>query len=593
MFQPRPLTVSLVGLLGMGAGLLTPELAYACGGTFCDGIPPSPMPVDQTGEDILFIRDGNMIEAHVRIEYIGDAERFAWMVPLPSVPEVDVGSDPLFGALAAASTPAWTSTLVYEDPDDAPDTGCMGSCLDIGGGPPPPPPDLLLDEEVGSFEVVVLDADDVSSVLTFFAQNNYAYNASAAPIIQQYLDEGLLIAGVKLSADADASEIHPLVFRFLNDEPCVPIRLTRVAARDDMGIRAYFLGEQRWAPSNYSHVVLNPLGYDWQAQTWSSYLELLALAVDEAGGRGFVTEFAGPSSDVSRVDVWQPSWTAEPLESMDAHLAIEAVRDMGFIVEDQINAHVLAALRMYLPVPQDWAEPETYFWIGHAQHPQLIDAIAFDAPGFAAMLDERLFVPAVHAYDLLETWPYLTRLHTMLSPEEMTLDPTFHEVPDLPELDEDRNAEGFVFAGAQWIRYDIPFERILDQPLERERMCVAGNDTWPTIPGMPWARRIEQIPSVGPAQVLIDNAATIASLAANNYVGSMCASLDPGDETGNETGDATGGDSGDTGASLNPVGSRGCACSVDNSRGGWLWLGLPLLLLGVSRLRQATRAAGA
>jgi hypothetical protein len=423
MHQPRPLAISVAGIFGMLV-MLVPERAHACGGTFCDGIPPSPMPVDQTGEDILFIRDGNEIEAHVRIEYIGDAERFAWMVPLPSVPEVDVGSDPLFSALAAATLPVWTTTLDYEDPADNPD-GCMGSCLDIGG-PPPPPPDLLLDEEVGSFEVVVLDADDVASVLTFFSQNNYAYNAAAAPIIQQYLDEGLLIAGVKLSAEAEASEIHPLVFRFVGDEPCVPIRLTRVAARDDMGIRAYFLGERRWAPSNYAHVVLNPLQYDWQTQAWSSYLQLLAMAVDEAGGRGFVTEFAGPSSDVPEVDVWQPSWTAEPLESMDAHMAIEAVRDMGFIVEDKINAHVLAALREYLPVPQDWGAAEISFWIDHAEHPQLIDQIAFDAAGFAAMLDERLFAPAMHAYDLLETWPYLTRMHTLLSPEEMTLDPTFH-----------------------------------------------------------------------------------------------------------------------------------------------------------------------
>ena len=40
------------------------------------------MPVDQTGEDILFVVDGAQIEVHIRIQYTGEAERFAWVVPL-------------------------------------------------------------------------------------------------------------------------------------------------------------------------------------------------------------------------------------------------------------------------------------------------------------------------------------------------------------------------------------------------------------------------------------------------------------------------------------------------------------------------------
>ncbi|MCA9693506.1 MAG: hypothetical protein KC636_28180, partial [Myxococcales bacterium] len=35
---------------------LTPQIADACGGMFCDA-GPSPMPVDQTGENILFVVD--------------------------------------------------------------------------------------------------------------------------------------------------------------------------------------------------------------------------------------------------------------------------------------------------------------------------------------------------------------------------------------------------------------------------------------------------------------------------------------------------------------------------------------------------------
>src|SRR5690606_1780288 len=81
--------------------LASPGDAQACGGTFCDNL-PQPMPVDQRGEDILFVMDGTTVEVHVRIQYQGDAERFAWVLPLQGVPEVAVGSDPLFTALSGA-----------------------------------------------------------------------------------------------------------------------------------------------------------------------------------------------------------------------------------------------------------------------------------------------------------------------------------------------------------------------------------------------------------------------------------------------------------------------------------------------------------
>jgi hypothetical protein len=597
MRQPQ---LTVVSLLASAVVLLMPERADACGGTFCDGLLPQPMPVDQTGEDILFVRDGLEIEAHVRIQYSGEAERFAWLVPLPAVPEVSVGSEPLFAALARTTIPVWSTTLNYENPEDAPfgnGGGCpLGGCLDLEEGGEPPPPSLVVDEIVGAFEVVVLDADDVASVLEFFEQNDYAYVPEASAVIQSYLDQGMLIAAVKLTTDASADEIHPLVFRFVSDEPCVPIRLTAVAAKDDLGIRAYFLGESRWAPSNYAHVLLNPLPYDWSAPSWESYLQLLSLAVDEAeGGHGFVTEFANEHL-IWGGSIWQSEWSSAAFENADAYTALEALFNMG-LLELPLNPQLLAALREYLPPPQAWGAPEVSFWIDYQQHPQLLDMIDFDAAAFAAMLDERLFMPAEHADDLLETWPYLTRLHTTISPEEMTLDPTFHEVPDLPTVDENRNAVGLVLDGAQWARYDIPYEQLPGVVRPVERICVDNDAAWPTFDSLPKARRIEQLPSVGPAQILVDNGPTIAAWADANDQGSACVPAEPGDggdwETGSESGD-------DLGLDPEPSSRASCACaSGPRPRAGGRDGGPPLalvcslVLLGWLRRPKSSRETAA
>jgi hypothetical protein len=85
-----------------------PKPAHACGGTFCDA-GPTAMPVDQTGENILFVMSGDSTEAHIQIQYDPDAEaaQFAWVVPMLALPTFSVGSEQLFQNLLAGTVPAY------------------------------------------------------------------------------------------------------------------------------------------------------------------------------------------------------------------------------------------------------------------------------------------------------------------------------------------------------------------------------------------------------------------------------------------------------------------------------------------------------
>src|SRR6478736_6101057 len=81
-----------------------PASALACGGTFCDSGPRA-MPVDQKGENILFVVSQGEVEAHIQIQYKGDAARFAWVLPVPAIPETEVGSEALFQNLLLGTVP--------------------------------------------------------------------------------------------------------------------------------------------------------------------------------------------------------------------------------------------------------------------------------------------------------------------------------------------------------------------------------------------------------------------------------------------------------------------------------------------------------
>ncbi|KIG16165.1 hypothetical protein DB30_04883 [Enhygromyxa salina] len=568
-----------MGLLG------APRSAQACGGTFCDNL-PDPMPVDQRGEDILFIMDGSTIEVQVRIEYTGEAERFAWVLPIQALPEVTVGSDPLFTAMSNALAPSWQVQTQYDCDEDDPWAGEGGE--DSGGSEPKfdaggdPGPDVVLEAVVGAFEVVVLQGGTAQEVIDFLNDNDYAQDPNAAPILQSYLDEGFLFAAVKLAAGADVQAIHPLSFKFQGTEPCVPIRLTRIAAKDDMGIRAYFLGQDRWAPSNYDHVVLNPLAYNWKQSSPAGYVGLLSMAVDEAGGHAFATEYAGSPNKVETFNIYRPTWDETAFVGVDPIAAIDIIADQALNIHPLIQALLLE----FIPPPD--GVDATEFWNNIDFYADQINLMAWDDLAFSAGVLERIIEPGLHAVDLLDTWPKLTRLNTTISPSEMTLDPTFHANADLPDVTSTivTTTEQVLCGGDSVFRVAV----------EKDQMpvCVPEGASYPGWEQMPNALRVEKVPQMGPPQVESDNAAAIAA-AYESYQSSVQCLADGGETGGSGTGTSGGdgdgdggggsgaaddGDGTETGPGYNLPYDVSCGCSSQDGRAP-IGLALGLLVLGL------------
>src|SRR5689334_14688664 len=103
----RSLRMAMLGILTAAAtwGSATRD-AHACGGTFCDSGPRF-MSVDQTGENILFVMQPGKVEAHIQIQYKGDAPHFSWVLPVQALPDFSVGSEALFTRLLQATVPSY------------------------------------------------------------------------------------------------------------------------------------------------------------------------------------------------------------------------------------------------------------------------------------------------------------------------------------------------------------------------------------------------------------------------------------------------------------------------------------------------------
>ncbi|MEX1367471.1 MAG: DUF2330 domain-containing protein [Nannocystaceae bacterium] len=588
-----------VGLAWLAPGAVRP--AKACGGTFCDA-GPTAMPVEQTGETILFVVDGTHVEAHIQIQYDPDsgASQFAWVVPVTALPEFSVGSQRLFENLLGTSVPSYGRTSWNEpcggDDGSFPDDGCEGGNaggddsgdgggikLDAAG--PPSEPEVVLATTVGAFEVFVLDGGTAEGVMQWLGDNDFQQDPAALPILDEYLAEGHLFVAFRLANDAEASEIHPITLRYEGQEPCVPIRLTRIAAQEDMEIRALFLGDYRFASSNYSHVTLNPLKIDW-LNFGANYRDVVAQAIDEPGadGRAFVTEYAGDSAIVPTLGLLGVGWDPEAFRMLQTPgEAVEQLITQGLIdgpgpTGECGQAHPLlpSLVARYLPVPAE--VPFELLCEDPLAYANAADPLAWDGNGFADDFQVRIIDPGLHAEELLQTWPYLTRLYTMLSPNEMTLDPMFHPVPEQPAQPE-LNIVG---------RRNQFCSGHTNLSLPDGRLVTTPGGAWPDIAPdqMPFAETITYLPARGAPVVEVDNRETIDALLQvwHAEVGEpevptspSCHGTGGGTDSEGSTGDAT--------AGADDTLGRGCGCRSEGGGAGWATALLGLVLMGLRRGR--------
>ena len=232
----RPLSVlSLTSLsicaLAGATTLLAPAQAQACGGTFCDA---QSMPVEQTGENILFVQGEGKVEAHIQIQYNPDTDagQFAWVVPVTQVPTFAVGSEEFFQNLLNGSVPNYGRDYDLVCDDNFSSTGNSnggdggGSDESGTGDDGGSDPTVVYEETVGAYDITVLEGGTVESLMTWLEDNGYTQDPAAEPIFEDYLSEDYLFVALKLTTNAEVSEIHPIVLTQEGDESCIPLKLT-------------------------------------------------------------------------------------------------------------------------------------------------------------------------------------------------------------------------------------------------------------------------------------------------------------------------------------------------------------------------------
>jgi MYXO-CTERM domain-containing protein len=577
-----------IAALALAIPMLTPAEAEACGGTFCDG-GPATMPVDQTGENILFKIGEDYVEAHIQIQIDSETEasQFAWVIPVTAIPEFSVGSQIFFDNMLAASVPTYGLGQQTDFCGDGGD-GALSSGGTAGGdggegdpgdgdngGQDESAPEVVFSGSVGAFEISVLDGGTIEGVMQWLGDNGYQQDPAAEPILAYYLENDFLFVALKLGVQVGVDDVHPIVIKYSGTEPCVPLRLTAIAAADDMDVRTFFLGDARVVPVNYRHVLINSLRLDW-FNLAANYKEIISLAVDapEADGNAFVTEYAGTSEFISMAGVIDDAWDMAPFAALiDSPIgAYELLQQQNLMYCDLdwdntcTTYHPLlqGILDEYIPVPAG-VEPVEFYDCLSCFAAQ-IDLSAWDAVAFAAAIDERIIKPGQHARDLVMENPYLTRMYTTISATEMNEDPIFRSNATLPEVPNVRISQQTTHCDGS-VSVDLPDGRQVFFP-------VGEPLVWPEFQDeMPYDEDIDQdgMAQDAPLINLVDNTDKINDLLDEFNNGRLAGGPDGGG--GLDTGDGTG---------------SGCGCTTNDEqpvRGGLLGLAV-LGVFGLLRRRR-------
>lgn len=136
--------------------------------------------------------------------YEGPADKFAWVIPVPSRPKVEIADEAIFHELMGASS----------------------SLMAV-----PPQVNLLERKTVGDYDVSVLSSNDSDALMNWLMKNGYHLPEAAARPLQSYIAKRWTFVACRVSAPGSEGKLRtgmlsPLKLTFPTRKPVYPLKLS-------------------------------------------------------------------------------------------------------------------------------------------------------------------------------------------------------------------------------------------------------------------------------------------------------------------------------------------------------------------------------
>ncbi len=228
--------------------IAAPRVAWPCAPA-----PPEGAEVAIVDEQAVIVWDPATKTEHFvrRARFATEAEAFGFLVPTPSVPELEAVDDAVFDRLEAAIGP---ETVVRTGLNVVPFAllatpfmmfkgAAVEQSIARGGV------EVLKTQRVGGYDAVVLAADDPSALADWLTENGFAKSAELEAWLAEYVAKKWKLAAFKLAKAApgeDALATSAVRMSFSTDEPFYPYREPASQREGDRprGLRVFFVAPE-------------------------------------------------------------------------------------------------------------------------------------------------------------------------------------------------------------------------------------------------------------------------------------------------------------------------------------------------------------
>jgi hypothetical protein len=335
-----------VALSALGLGVLSlggvARDAQACGGCFH---PPTQNGDVITDHRMIFRVTPQATTLYDEIEYSGDPQSFAWVLPIHGPVTVGLSSDVVFAALDSATQ---TSIVAPELPPcsscncglGAPSANGGGSsgggaAVDASAGVT-----VIGQSVVGPYDTVQLASTDPNALSAWLQANGYDIPSAVQPIVAAYVNEGFDFLAMRLAPGQNVQAMRPVRVTAAGAGLSLPLRMVAAGTGATVGITLWVMADGRYEPQNFPFFTISPDELTWDFSTEQSNYTTLRAAKEAAQNNGAWQ--IESSTDLSPYQVENPvlgnsaDTDYQPIPASDAGSAGETA--------DQVRTDDLATL---------------------------------------------------------------------------------------------------------------------------------------------------------------------------------------------------------------------------------------------------------
>jgi hypothetical protein len=183
------------------------------------------------------------------VSFEGDAEDFAWVIPVPNKPEITVTDAELFRELSVFTAA------------EVPHGGgfwCFGGATD--GDTEEEGVDVIEEQVVGPYATAILSATNATALADWLNANGYVFPEEGEEIVSEYIEKEWYFVATKINAVEEDTgyalaegAIEPIVLSFASNEMVYPLRITSLSAANATPpeILLYVFADHLMVPEQY------------------------------------------------------------------------------------------------------------------------------------------------------------------------------------------------------------------------------------------------------------------------------------------------------------------------------------------------------